>query len=386
MNILFDLFTTQIQVGGSAEYVRRVFYSVLEYTKQHRNGIKILGFVDSSLGKWSYSDLTPESLASKNIQVLDYAQTNLKEIISQYKINKIFIGCGQFWGNRFDVENITCPCVCVLHDLQDEEFHVNKIQEYLSLNNLWRFTKLILNRRIRGNRSIKRLPPLFELAKINSRLQFVSVSNYSRNSIVYNFSYPKNKIAVLYSPERLTESKTSIENWVVKNLVEKNVRYFLMLSANRPAKNADKVFSAFERFQELTGEDVYIVTTGYKQQRYKHHIPMPYLSDSDLEHVVCNSYALIFPSFFEGFGYPAVEAMKYGKPVLSSNVTSMPEILGDAPIYFSPLYETDIFSAFCKFNEDNYESRSLKSSNQYAMIHQKQENDLSTLVELLTSY
>lgn len=112
---------------------------------------------------------------------------------------------------------------------------------------------------------------------------------------------------------------------------------------------------------------------------------LDFLSDSDLSAAMEHCYALVYPSYFEGFGYPPLEAMKYGRPVLCSNTTSMPEILGDAPIYFSPLYESAIFKAFCDLSEDNYAYYSNKSKERYDLVSKRQNEDLQKLVQLILS-
>jgi len=61
-----------------------------------------------------------------------------------------------------------------------------------------------------------------------------------------------------------------------------------------------------------------------------------YLLDDELVALLESCQALIFPSLFEGFGMPVLEAMAFGKPVLCSNVTSLPEVAGDAALYFHP--------------------------------------------------
>lgn len=106
----------------------------------------------------------------------------------------------------------------------------------------------------------------------------------------------------------------------------------------------------------------------------------------DLREAYKHCYALIYPSFFEGFGYPPLEAMKYGKPVLSSNVCSMPEVLGDAPIYFSPIYESAIFNALLSLDDENYEYHSRKSLRQYEIVSKRQAEDLVSLVDQLLHF
>ena len=75
--------------------------------------------------------------------------------------------------------------------------------------------------------------------------------------------------------------------------------------------------------------------------------------------------------------------MHYGKPVLCSNAPSMPYILGDAPIYFSPLYESAIFNALGSLTNEKYIHYCEKSRIQYTIIHDRQEKDLRTIVNMI---
>ena len=67
-----------------------------------------------------------------------------------------------------------------------------------------------------------------------------------------------------------------------------------------------------------------------------------YISEEDLAELMAGAYALVYPSFFEGFGVPVIEAMKSGVPVLTSAQTSMQEVAGDAGLYFDPHRHQDI--------------------------------------------
>jgi glycosyltransferase involved in cell wall biosynthesis len=61
-----------------------------------------------------------------------------------------------------------------------------------------------------------------------------------------------------------------------------------------------------------------------------------FMSDGELAWLYANCQAYVFPSFMEGFGLPPLEAMLYGAPVASSDATCLPEVLGDAAVYFDP--------------------------------------------------
>ncbi len=70
-----------------------------------------------------------------------------------------------------------------------------------------------------------------------------------------------------------------------------------------------------------------------------------FVSDEELRCLYKGARALVFPSLYEGFGLPALEAMAYGTPVLSSNVSSLPEVVGDAGLLVDPLSTEAILEA-----------------------------------------
>jgi glycosyltransferase involved in cell wall biosynthesis len=78
-----------------------------------------------------------------------------------------------------------------------------------------------------------------------------------------------------------------------------------------------------------------------------------YIDDLALRWLYQNCYAMVYPSLFEGFGLPVLEAMSLGAPVISSNVTSMPEIAGDAALLVNPLDDGDISSAMLNLARDS---------------------------------
>jgi glycosyltransferase involved in cell wall biosynthesis len=75
--------------------------------------------------------------------------------------------------------------------------------------------------------------------------------------------------------------------------------------------------------------------------------------------------------------------MRYSKPVLSSNVGAVREVLADAPIYFSPLYEADIFQALCSFVNTDYSALQAACHRRYEKISTRQHDDLMTLLNLI---
>ncbi|HEY6047218.1 MAG TPA: glycosyltransferase family 1 protein, partial [Pyrinomonadaceae bacterium] len=77
-----------------------------------------------------------------------------------------------------------------------------------------------------------------------------------------------------------------------------------------------------------------------------------YVPDKDLPGLYSGALCFAYPSYFEGFGLPIVEAMQCGAPVIAGNRTSLPEVMGDAGIMFDPFSETEIALALAKMIED----------------------------------
>jgi glycosyltransferase involved in cell wall biosynthesis len=77
-----------------------------------------------------------------------------------------------------------------------------------------------------------------------------------------------------------------------------------------------------------------------------------YANSSELKALYENAVGLIFPSLYEGFGFPVVEAMGLGCPVLCSSSASLPEVAGEAALYFDPLHPADLADKLDRFLSD----------------------------------
>lgn len=402
MNLLFDFITTRYKTGAG-EYVRTVFYNLLdELKKSSPKNIKIFALYDSSIGI-AYDELTEKKLLKQNIGIeyIDLHKKNICDIIKTYQINRFFIGCAQYLGIYPDIDKISCETICVIHDLVDEETYQEHLDIYCEIlnpanhlkekkhsllgclqykKNTLTFLQFICTLRKRYWKQKSRTQFICSLNKNNKNFHLITVSNFSRKSISFNLKMDEKSIITLYPPNRRFSKTSSISKEIKETF--QNRKIYLFLNANRDLKNPHKTLSAFERFAE-TNQDSYLLTVNGPPKKFRNHITIPFLNDSDLEYALEHCYALIFPSFFEGFGYPPIEAMRFKKPILASYTTSLPEILGDAPIYFSPLYATDIYKALLELTNNNYEFYSQKSASQYSLISKKSETDFKQLLNYL---
>ena len=123
-------------------------------------------------------------------------------------------------------------------------------------------------------------------------------------------------------------------------------KYFLFLSTIEPRKNPVLVLKAYQLFCEHHGTEIQLVYAGkhgwnleefdqcLKEHPYRNRIHMlGYIQPKEKEELLAHAEALVYPSLYEGFGLPILEAMSYGTLVITSSVSSMPEVAGDAALY-----------------------------------------------------
>ena len=393
MNLLFDLIPTQTKnIGGSSEYIRSVFIGLKRYIKENNIPVNIYAFLDDFMGECCYEDLKSKELIDDNVVVIHSKERDLEKIVEEYKIDKVFVGTLQFWIGKYDFSRLNIPIITVIHDMHNTEIQDLNLYAYLSLFKSPYYLLRQLAAKIIKKRSNSNSETCNVLSTLSKKEGWtcITVSNYTKSSLIYFYPFIKEEsIKVLSSPERQLVSSSLYDNKELETLVNNGSKYFLLTSADRPEKNASNVIAAYTRFRFFASkrqeEIPLLVTIGYHNVPKEGIITLPFLSESDLVKAYQHCYALIYPSFFEGFGYPPIEAMKYGKPVLASNVTSIPEVLGSSALYFSPYYRADIFNALCRLCDQNYDSYACKARHRYEEINKQQKVDLTKLFELISS-
>jgi glycosyltransferase involved in cell wall biosynthesis len=138
-------------------------------------------------------------------------------------------------------------------------------------------------------------------------------------------------------------------------------RYFLFIGTLQPRKNIARLVEAFRLWQGThPGDPTGLVLAGGKGWLYDPawgegvegvHIT-GYIDEADKAALYSGALALVFPSLYEGFGFPVVEAMGCGAPVIASDTSSLPELVGDAGLLVNPLYVEAITSAMTRLSDD----------------------------------
>lgn len=191
----------------------------------------------------------------------------------------------------------------------------------------------------------------------------ITVSNYSKNDIIEAFDFPKDKIFVTYLASE--DIYSPIDKSLCKNLIKEhysiNEDYILYVGGFSPRKNIIGLIEAFSILLKLYKSEVKLIIAGkqgksyalYKKRCEELHIEDKVIFPGfiPLEHLPYfynGCEAFVYPSFYEGFGLPPVEAMACGVPVIASNTTSIPEVVGDAALLIDPYNIDDICASMYK--------------------------------------
>lgn len=185
----------------------------------------------------------------------------------------------------------------------------------------------------------------------------IAVSNATKKDIVKYFKIKPEKIEVIYEGVdqqfQAMENSPKIENLKQKYQLRKPFLFYTGVWRNH--KNLVGLIKAFKIVKEQYRLDINLVLGGKEDPYYpevrktwqeegleQEIIPVGFIDQKELPIFYNAAYAFIIPSFYEGFGLIGLEAMNCGTPVISSNSTSLPEILGNAAIYFDPHQPEDI--------------------------------------------
>ncbi len=219
----------------------------------------------------------------------------------------------------------------------------------------------------------------------------ITVSEHSRASIRNFFPELSHvEIPVFYSPMLEVEPMGTLPVGVSPK------KYFLLTSGARWEKNNLLAVKAFDGLAGTFLKDASgfkVVVTGVPNPKvYRKNLRhsdrfvfLDYVETEQLELLHQNAYAFIFPSLNEGFGYPPMQSMRYGVPVAASGSTSIPEICGDAALYFDPYSESEIRNRMIQLLDTGGGDleRSLKSKARYAEVSKRQQADLEKTVRYI---
>lgn len=332
MKIVFDskIFFSQ-KFGGSSRYYSNLFESL--------NYINLDTFIVSPFYINNYLERSEykKNIYGLNVPKIKFTGSILSKInssLSNFFIKKIkpdIIHTTDYFENYTDNFN---PLVVTIHDLIHEIFHF----EYA-----------------KG----KDYRPKERILKLAD--QIICVSKNTKKDLLKYYKVDEKKVRVIYHGCNFSYD-TQILN--IDNNVDINFKYFLYVGSRKRYKNFFLLIEDFKKNKQIYNEFKIICFGGgellksekkiLKEKNIDFNKIIFFPSDNDelLFKLYKNAYALIYPSMYEGFGMPILEAMALGCPVISSNSSSLPEVYGDAALSFSPLLQNDLSNKLDKIVSD----------------------------------
>lgn len=199
--------------------------------------------------------------------------------------------------------------------------------------------------------------------------KIICVSHFTKDELSNLVPVGANKSHVIHNGliKPRFESGTSVQELVPSDC------YLLFVGTLEPRKNVKRLLKAFSKVIGGEKRDLKLVITGKKGWLYQpifqtvkelnlnnKVVFTGFVSDDELATLYRNATALVYPSIYEGFGFPPLEAMAYGTPVITSNTSSLPEVVGNSAVLIEPFDTNQIADAIESILDDEEKQRKLR--------------------------
>ena len=381
--LLFDLSVCQPNKESKFHGGGVYGFIVFEACAQKIGGDNILAYLDSS----RYMDpFITRIIHNQAIEVINAGAEDIEKLVStRQDIAVLYSPLFKPVYNRIS----SVPVFVTIHGLRALEMNKDRY-EILYGNSVWDKLKAVIKQTFLYKMLWRKYYNSYSNIFSGNNIRFITVSNHSKYSILsYYPNVAENAVEVLYSPSTDDVEFSRIEAY------EDNP-YYLIVSANRWIKNAYRALMALDELYSENRIVAKTLVTGIADnskivRRLKNRDKftcLGYVPKNTLEALYKGAFAFIYPSLNEGFGYPPLEAMKYGTPVLSSSFASILEVCGDAAIYFNPYAVEEIKNRIIMITKDEAMRReySVRGVSRWKYIKKRQDADLQTLVRILDKY
>ena len=352
LNVLYDKSTMIIGIDirmlargtktGIEEYTEKLLSNMLGLD----TGIKFRLFYNG----YKKVGLSYDFLNLPNVKLMEFNLPNRfldvsSKIIEVPKIDKLLGGIDVMFSPHIFLSSLSnkCKSVVTFHDLSFEKYP----EFYSKSKSYWHFSMDPKKQARRANR-------------------IITASQSTKSDLINLYGIDAGKIKVIYSgidPQNQI-SKTKYENYGseisrIKNKYRLPEKYILYLGTLEPRKNIVGLIKAYELFRKKLEIGNWkldipkLVIAGSKGWLYKEIfdrieksprkndiVLTGFIQEEDKNYIYKLADLFVYPSFYEGFGFPPLEAMSFGVPVITSNVSSLPEAVGDSAIMADP-YDLD---------------------------------------------
>lgn len=260
--------------------------------------------------------------------------------------------CDLFHAPHYVVSPLTtCPVVVTIHDC----IHL-RFPQYLPSRMAHLYARTFMSISARRARRI------------------ITVSEASKTDIQHYLHVAASKIEVIHNglDARFLTPPSEDDIARVRQRFLLNAPFILYAGNIKPHKNVDRLIEAFAQLRRDGYQDLKLLIIGDELSKYpglrrlvhRHHLHphvrfFGFVPDATLAVLYKLASIFVFPSLFEGFGFPPLEAMASGTPVITSNVSSLPEVVGDAAVLVDPLDPAAIAAAMARVLSDTTLRRDL---------------------------
>ncbi len=201
---------------------------------------------------------------------------------------------------------------------------------------------------------------------LNKAASIATVSGFTKKDIIKHYKIPEKKIDIVYSASKKDFHPASEE--IQKSIRQKftdGKEFFLYVGAIHPRKNLINLLKAFSIFKKRLKSEMKLVLAGrlawkydsfvenLKTYKYRDDVVLlGYQDEKELVNIIGSAYLLVYPSLFEGFGVPVLEAMRCNVPVLTSANSAMQEIAEEAALYADANNHEDIGDKMMRIYKD----------------------------------
>lgn len=181
--------------------------------------------------------------------------------------------------------------------------------------------------------------------------RFVAISEFTKREMTELLGIPAQNIRVVYcaAPEHIAQICSPATLNALRMKYRLPERFVLFVGNFNPRKNLERLIAAFDQMKQRSGLRVSLVIAGGQGWKFDPSIALRgvssakdilflgYVPDEEIAALYSAAELFVFPSLYEGFGIPVIEAQKCGTPVLTSNTSALPEVGGDGAVYADPM-------------------------------------------------
>jgi glycosyltransferase involved in cell wall biosynthesis len=317
------LFLLPRVVGGSETYADGLLHTLPDVDARN----EYVFFVNRESADWPlpegarFSRVLCPVAATSRVRRYAFEQLRLPALLSRHSVDLVH-SLGYVSPLR-----TPCPSVVTVHDLNYRAFG-------------------------RQMPVVKRLALAFFVARSISRAdKVITMSEATRRDILDAFGVPEDKVVVTHEAPKRPRAVAGVQLpfSAIGGRLGVSRPFMLAFSSSSPNKNIPRLLQAYAQAKRRDQLPHQLVLVGHAPEgasaewtRTDGVSVTGYLDDETLRAVLSHAEMLVFPSFYEGFGLPILEAMEVGVPVVCSNRASLPEVAGEAAVFFDPFSVEDM--------------------------------------------